>query len=82
MLELFNEMPRDLLHTGKNSNRWFTSEGFYFTLFFIYPFKFSIYHHASFLDSDKLITEAALLIIVRKNAVEHNVLSNIAKFGS
>ena len=35
MLELFNEMPRDLLHTGKNSNRWFTSEGSYFILFYL-----------------------------------------------
>ena len=30
MIELFGEMPHDLLHFGKNSNRWFTAEGFYF----------------------------------------------------
>ena len=28
MVELFGEMPQDLLRTGKNSNRWFTAEGF------------------------------------------------------
>jgi hypothetical protein len=28
MVELFGEMPHDLLHFGKNSNRWFTAEGF------------------------------------------------------
>lgn len=30
MIELFGEMPHDLLHLGKNSNRWFTSEGVLF----------------------------------------------------
>jgi hypothetical protein len=28
MLELFGEMPLDLLHIGKNSSQWFTAEGF------------------------------------------------------
>jgi hypothetical protein len=29
MVELFGEMPLDLLHIGQNSDRWFTAQGFY-----------------------------------------------------
>lgn len=33
MVELFGEMPHDLLQVGKHSNRWFTAEGAYFLFF-------------------------------------------------